>query len=344
MTVSPQKILFSAFVVLLFAFPEHASAQKLPQNDSLIIEKILSYANHFKANGNISESAQYLEKAAFTYWKNNNTVQSKKYYTEACDIYKADGKEKAYASVCTNLAQIEADSKHYPEALEYLSKAETIYKKLGFDGFLSDIYKDQAVVHKNQKNYTNGIQSVLLALKLSEKLNDSESTKECYALLAELYKLKGDNAQSLVYYNKFQDADGRTTSRNESKYTTVTDEHDGSGSPDEHAYETTETDNSQNALAYMRKQNKKGANISVSEDSTAMHAAADSLTQDLTTEQTEPENPHRKQNNAIIFAIGFILTIAWLTFFMSRRKHSRRNLSNTKLSDSSNHIKKTASK
>ncbi len=309
-------------LILVFSVSSvFAFGQKLPEKDSLIAEKLISVIDHYTKNGNIVGTAQYHEKLAVTYWKNSFYIKAEHHYLQALNIYVKNDNDKAIASVCVNIAHVLSDNDRPQDALNYLTRAETLCKKLGMEDQVLDIQKDKAIQLKALKNYPDATQNALSALQIAEKVKDKQNIRECYGILAELYKLAGNDAKSLEYYDKFWatseiSKDTRNSTRNDPKNNTRTN------TKTETAERVHNSDEHKNVIEYIEIISEKDSLITETPESIA----------DTTTKVVEDELKNNddllhekklKRRKALIFALTFLVTIATVTFVISQKKHSR---------------------
>jgi len=153
-------------------------------------------------------------------------------------------------------------------------------------------------------------------LKISEKSKDTESIKECYGLLAELYRLAGDKEQSLVYFNKFQGLTSDYQVDIRHGYTPDISESDTQN----------EQGSSVNVSKTSSNSKTKQADTNVAESASNVETPIGSVAD--STLMVNVDNLEllrkKKQKNAIVFGIAFLVSVATMTFVLSRRRHTRR--------------------
>lgn len=315
----------SVFFTAFFGINVNLSAQTLSEGDSASVGKCLEYAEHFKSNEAFSESAKYLEKAAFILWKNNLTERAEKYYAKAFQYYQTAGNERAAASASVNLSQVLSDLNRFPEALKYSETAEKIYTKAGLNKNLIDVLKDKAVFYSSQNNFSEAAKAGESALAKSENLNDARNIKECYGMLAEIYGKAGNKQKSLEYYHKFNGFEGKGTADYKSSSTRTPSYagEDGNFSPENSSGTSSEKISSSkddNLLASANNTDKTNGTEKNNPEHSVITENSDTGT--AGTKNESSELPKKTKNrNALFFALGFLLTIAVIVFFISRKKN-----------------------
>ena len=87
------------------------------------------------------------------------------------------------------IASIYKDQKKYPLALEHLSKAEIVCKKINDIDGLTHIMLEKAIIYKNQDKLENAIESINEAEPTALKLNNNRYINACKVTKADIYLL-----------------------------------------------------------------------------------------------------------------------------------------------------------
>jgi len=192
--------------LLLFLISSKLFSQNLTSQNQTEIEQYKELVSKNRAEGNLSEAANYLNKIAYIYWEGYIYKEAIDYFNQSLEINISIGNNNAVKSIYLNLGLIYSDLNQFEKALSHYQKSLQISRKTNKKGEIVSCLLNIASIQTSLKKYQDAVASLEEAVGLSKELNNEKFLRNCYGKLSANYKYLGDVQKSNEYlelYNTF---------------------------------------------------------------------------------------------------------------------------------------------
>lgn len=189
---------------LILFLPLHAWAQNDYPTASLTLKECLEKATQFEKMGDYKEATRYLNTAAIQTWEAKDYLTSITYFNQSIELNKKINNQSGISKINSNLGMIYSDMGDFAKSLSYFQASLDYRLAHGEKTEIISTYINQGVVLNNLKRYSESVQSIEHALKLSTEMSDAQQMKSCYGMLAETYEKMGDREKTIHYFNLYR--------------------------------------------------------------------------------------------------------------------------------------------
>jgi len=155
-----------------------------------------------KQSGNKAEQALALLNIGIIYKLQKNYNTSLVAQLKALKIYEELGEEDKYANCYSNIGQTYSALSDFPKALDYHFKALKIIEDDDNKWEEALCISSIGEVYSKQKQSNKAISQFIKALQIAQELGDLDTQMGLNELLYKEYKIIGDKASALKYYEK----------------------------------------------------------------------------------------------------------------------------------------------
>ncbi len=195
--------LYTFYVLFLVVGTPHlVRAQENMSNSA--IEKALSMASKYEAEGDFKEATRYINEAGITAWENKDYLNAIDYFNRSIELNSKINNESGISKLQSNLGMIYTDMRQYKNSLNYFQLALDYRLVYGQRTEIISTYINVAVVLNNLKRYEEAAKNLEKALTIATEMNDAAQMKSCYGMLAETYERAGNNEKMIHYFNLYK--------------------------------------------------------------------------------------------------------------------------------------------
>ncbi len=126
--------------------------------------------------------------------------QARKYYLDACHLFRLEGKDEATAAALCRLGALALERGALAEAEQYLAETESLARQGGFSRILYYASYYQALLHSEDPPLA--IQHLKQALAQARSLQSAPMAKSIYEQLHTQYRYKGQVDSAIFYYQQ----------------------------------------------------------------------------------------------------------------------------------------------
>jgi signal transduction histidine kinase len=139
-----------------------------------------------------------------SYGKMGN-YDSGQYYIQAALLREIEVPQPGYglSYIYNNLAEIYYFKKEYDKAIEFYSLSSGLAQNKRSEYGMTFTLNGLALVYKDLKQYDKAVALALQSIEIGKKNSFRDKTKEAYGILYDIYELKKDYKNALVYYKQF---------------------------------------------------------------------------------------------------------------------------------------------
>ncbi len=193
-----------SIIIILFVFK--GFSQNLSPQKQTQVDQYKEMITKYKAEGNKSEAANYLNKIAYIYWENGISKSAIDYFNQSLEIYLGIGNKDASKSIYLNLGKIYSDMNQLENALTNYQKGLKISRTHKKSTEIASCLISIANIQTSLKKYNDAITSLEEAMNVSKEINNEKNLRNCYLKLSENYKNAGNKQKSdeyMVLYSSF---------------------------------------------------------------------------------------------------------------------------------------------
>ena len=153
---------------------------------------------------NSPQLANILNYLGRSYGKMGN-YDSGQYYIQAALLRELEVPQPGYglSYIYNNLAEIYYYKKEYDKAIEFYSLSSGLAPNKRSEYGMTFTLNGLALVYRDLKQYDKAIETALQSIEIGKKNSFRDKTKEAYRIMYEIYELKKDYKNALVYYKQF---------------------------------------------------------------------------------------------------------------------------------------------
>lgn len=189
-------------VLLLICFYLQGNAQIEPNKNSQL-ERYNQLIEKYHEEGSQSLELEYLNKAAFIYWENQNYDKATEYFNRSIKINENLGNKNGVKSTYYYLGMVSSDQEKYVEAIQYFEKGIAISRDLKRKSSILSGLINKAQAEQRAGRNTEALSSAEEALLIAKELNELRYMRTCNGILAEIHQLLGNTEKSMEYFNQF---------------------------------------------------------------------------------------------------------------------------------------------
>ncbi len=203
MSFKLKNILVILLLAIINLMASNTAYSQLSENDKVKLKEYLEEAKQKTNKGKNGEAANAYYKAAVLCLERNQKKQALPYFKESAKLNLSVNKLSETQKIYSNIGLIYSNLGNYEMSLRYFSSGQKINLSLAKKDKISSGYIDIAYVYLVQGKNKQSILNLLKALEIASKIKHSRLIMICYKLLAENYKIVGDNTKSDEYNNKY---------------------------------------------------------------------------------------------------------------------------------------------
>ncbi|HEY8401226.1 MAG TPA: tetratricopeptide repeat protein [Cytophagaceae bacterium] len=198
---------YSLLIILILCLLPFTPNAQLSKEEQSQLDYFKEEVEKNKKEGNLNETARFLNKIAFLYWDVNESEKAIEHFIESLAINEKVGNKNAIASINSQIGMLYSDIKKYDLSLTHFEKSLAIRKEMKDKaGIVSELI-NAGMVLGNMNKHEEAIQQLEEALRLAKELNNIKLIRNCYGLLSEAYEKSGNTVKSLEcysYYSSFE--------------------------------------------------------------------------------------------------------------------------------------------
>lgn len=140
---------------------------------------------------------------AGTYYEMNNYKLALKYYEQIYELFKKENKKSEAASTLSNMGLCYVGIGEIDKGLNNYLVAVEEYKEIGMENLASITYSNIGqIYYRHKQDYENALKFYKISSKLGESKNDISLLSAVYSDMSEIFSLKNDFANALIYGKK----------------------------------------------------------------------------------------------------------------------------------------------
>src|SRR5688572_13193983 len=188
-----------------------------------LLDSYTTLGNIYSGLQNFTEAQRYLLKALSLGRKINSPLlanilnyigrsygkmgnyDSGQYYIQAALLREIEVPQPGYglSYIYNNLAEVYYYKKEYDKAIEFYSLSSGLAQNKRSEYGMTFTLNGLALVYKDLKQYDKAIAHALQSIEIGQKNSFRDKTKEAYGILYDIYELKKDFKNALLYYKQF---------------------------------------------------------------------------------------------------------------------------------------------
>ncbi len=157
----------------------------------------------YEKEGSQSLELEYLNKAAFLYWENQNYSKASEYFQRSISINENLGNKNGVKSTYYYLGMVASDQEKFDEAIAYFEKGISISRDLKRKSSILSGLINKAQAEQRAGRNNEALTSAEEALNIAKELNELKYMRTCNGILAEIHQVMGNTEKSMEYFNQF---------------------------------------------------------------------------------------------------------------------------------------------